>query len=82
MTAMFTTAGLTLSMTSANEVPAFAGVRGAAGCAVRPPLKFNTENVSTPAPTAPASQPKRADFVSTARSSLALLQSVGRWVPR
>jgi len=62
MTAMFTTAGLTLSMTSANETAGAAGVRGAAGCAVKPLDKFNTENANTPAPAAPASHPKRAPF--------------------
>ena len=34
ITAMLTTAGLTLSMTSANETPTVAGARGAAGCAI------------------------------------------------
>src|SRR5688572_29303939 len=63
MTAMLTTAGLTLSMTSANETAAVAGARGAAGCAVRPPVTFMNEKASTPAPTAPATQPTRAEFL-------------------
>src|SRR5436190_11678144 len=74
MTAMLTTAGLTLSMTSANETAGAAAVFGAAGCAVRPPLTFNTEKARTPAPTAPASQPKRAVFILNCSLIAALLK--------
>ena len=48
-------------MTSANETPTVAGARGAAGCATEWSLMVTNENVNTPAPTAPASQPKRAE---------------------
>src|SRR5215510_12772583 len=76
MTAMLTTAGLTLSMTSANDTAGAAAVFGAAGCAVAPSVKFNTEKASTPAPTAPASQPKRAVFILHCVVIAALLKSV------
>ncbi len=75
---MLTTAGLTLSMTSANEVPGFAGACGATGCASKPPLKFNTEKVNTPTPAAPASQPTRAEFLHCSLIAALLKKVVDR----
>src|SRR5262245_12144188 len=57
---MFTTAGLTSSMTSANE-PGDAWTRAAVFCAIEWSLNVTKDNASTPAPTAPASQPKRVE---------------------
>jgi hypothetical protein len=59
---MLTTAGLTLSMTSANDT-ADTGARGAAGWAEDAKLSVTRLKASTVAPTAPASQPTRAEFL-------------------